>query len=85
MKLVQKQIGCPNLIALIYKLIRVDKLLPNGDLTRNRIGTPQGSVLSPILSNIILHEFDVYLTNILIPGFEQGKSRRRNPEYTRLT
>jgi group II intron reverse transcriptase/maturase len=44
-------------------------------------GVPQGGVLSPILSNILLNEFDQYIENILIPQYTKGSRRRANPEY----
>ena len=28
----------------------------NGTISTSKIGTPQGSVLSPIIANIVLHE-----------------------------
>jgi retron-type reverse transcriptase len=34
------------------------RILINGKLTKRRKGVPQGSPLSPLLSNIMLHELD---------------------------
>jgi group II intron reverse transcriptase/maturase len=47
-------------------------------------GVPQGGVLSPLLSNIYLHELDVFIEDVLIPQYTRGKLRARNPEYRRL-
>jgi hypothetical protein len=41
-------------------------------------------VVSPILSNIYLHELDVYVETVLIPRYTRGKRRKRNPEYGRI-
>lgn len=48
-------------------------------------GTPQGSGVSPILTNIILNELDEYIENCLIPKYNKGKKRRLNPRYQQLT
>lgn len=47
-------------------------------------GTPQGGIVSPLLSNIVLHELDEFVTESLIPWFNKGSSRRRTKEYSRI-
>jgi len=47
-------------------------------------GTPQGNILSPLLSNIILNELDKYIETELIPQYTKGTCKHRNREYNRL-
>ena len=48
-------------------------------------GTPQGGVVSPVLSSIYLHKLDEYVERELIPRYTRGKSRRPNLAYTRMS
>ncbi len=57
LQLVYRKVKCPIVMRLIRKWLRAPILI-NGKLTKRRKGVPQGSPLSPLLSNIILHELD---------------------------
>jgi group II intron reverse transcriptase/maturase len=47
-------------------------------------GVPQGGVVSPILSNILLNKLDTFVETVLIPKYTRGSKRERNKEYERL-
>ncbi|MEM6320532.1 MAG: reverse transcriptase domain-containing protein [Bacteroidota bacterium] len=59
-KLLEKRIDDKRFIRLIWKFLRCG-YMEDGILFKPKKGTPQGGNLSPILSNIYLHEFDMYI------------------------
>jgi RNA-directed DNA polymerase len=60
LQLLYRKVRCPLTLRLIRKWLRAPILI-NGRLTKRRKGVPQGSPLSPLLSNIMLHELDTEL------------------------
>jgi group II intron reverse transcriptase/maturase len=48
-------------------------------------GVPQGGVISPILSNLVLDKLDKFVEQTLIPAYTRGRRRKTNPPYVALT
>jgi len=73
-------------IELIRKLLKVGYVDVHNLNDRTRyttLGTPQGSLISPIFSNLYLHELDLFVVNELYPLFNKGECRPKNPEYAK--
>lgn len=81
----KKDISCVKTLELIGRALTVGYVdSRTKQIIKSKVGTPQGSVLSPLLANIVLHELDKYITEQLIPEFRRGNRRRTNPEYNAL-
>lgn len=57
LQLLYRKVKCPLTLRLIRKWLKAPIKI-KGKLTKRRKGVPQGSPLSPLLSNIMLHELD---------------------------
>lgn len=51
------------LICIIKAMLKAPVVLPNGDIQHPKCGTPQGGILSPLLSNIVLNELDWWISS----------------------
>jgi group II intron reverse transcriptase/maturase len=58
---VHQRISDRKILKLIKKWLKAG-IVYEGVLQENEIGTPQGGVISPLLANIYLHEFDKFWT-----------------------
>ncbi|OLR27657.1 hypothetical protein BLD50_00550 [Bacillus cereus] len=55
--ILKKKIQDEKFIRLIWKLLRAG-YMEFGTFANSLVGTPQGSLVSPILANVYLHELD---------------------------
>ena len=60
LQLIYNKVKCPTTLRLIRKWLRAPIMI-NGKLHKRRKGIPQGSPLSPLLSNILLDKLDKHL------------------------
>ncbi len=51
------------LICIIKAMLKAPVIMPNGDIVYPTCGTPQGGILSPLLSNIVLNELDWWISS----------------------
>jgi group II intron reverse transcriptase/maturase len=80
--LLRRKVADGRFLNLIWKALRAGYLW--GQERRDTLtGSPQGSVISPILANIYLHELDCFVEQ-LRDKYEKGRERRRHPEYERV-
>ena len=61
--LLKERIADKGILNIIGQWLTAPKQLKNGKLVASKTGTPQGGVISPLLSNIYLHAFDRIVNN----------------------
>jgi hypothetical protein len=83
-KCLSRTIDDERFISLIIRSLCSKVLMPEGVLEWMNVGTPQGGVCSPLLSNIVLHQLDRFISR-LKRRIDRGlKKQRRLPEYVSL-
>ena len=68
MNLVERRIADPRVLRLIRMWLEAGVMEDGKYIETNGLGTPQGGVISPMLSNIYLHSFDKMFQMSGIPG-----------------
>jgi RNA-directed DNA polymerase len=83
---VRKRVGDKRVLALVKAFLKAGILVEDGTLSDTGAGTPQGSILSPLLSNVALSVLDEHIAQG--PGgpaatpYERAKRRRQGlPNY----
>lgn len=77
LRIIGKKIKDRSLLKLIKKMLKAG-YIEDWKYYDTYSGTPQGGVLSPLLSNIILSELDKYVETELIPQYTKGTGKHRN-------
>ena len=76
----KKQVRCVKTLALIKKSLKTNYMINQKNITNIKAGLSQDSILSPILSLIYLHEFDLFMDS-LITEYRKGKDAPKNLIY----
>ena len=68
---------------LVKKLLNAG-YMEDWKFNRTLSGVPQGSILSPVLSNILLSKLDKFVETELLPQYNKGGKRKANQTYRSL-
>jgi group II intron reverse transcriptase/maturase len=82
--LLHKKIHEQRFLSLIWKLLKAGYMDLHGTQRESLVGSPQGSLVSPILANIYLHELDE-LVEGLRQELEKGEEKHRDPIYRKVS
>jgi RNA-directed DNA polymerase len=83
MELLKKRIEDVQFLDLIRKMLQAG-YVEEWQYHKTYSGTPQGGIVSPILANIYLHEFDEFMEQKQ-QEFDQGKARCSTTEWLNIT
>ncbi len=79
LQILRRRITDEHFIGLIWKFLKAG-YMENWVYHNTYSGTPQGSLISPILANIYLNELDVFMVSYA-QAFNCGAKRQINPAY----
>ncbi len=82
LNLISKRVNDHRFLLLIHNAL-TSGVMENWTYHKTFSGTPQGGIISPLLANIYLHEFDLFMEKQM-ENFDMGKIRDRNKEYMRI-
>jgi len=84
-QLLKKEISSKPFIDLYWKAVKSHYINPVNKVEEfTTLGVPQGGVLSPMLSNIYLHELDKFMQIKVEKSKKSGPTSRDHPEYKKV-
>lgn len=83
-ELLSRKIKDERFLSLIRKGLKSRILLPVAGSITTELGVPQGGVISPLLSNVMLHELDIFMRE-LHKEYNVGDQRPHSKEYRRMS
>lgn len=78
--ILQEEIQDQGLFDILHKMFQAEVINLEFGNEDNEVGTPQGSILSPILCNIYLNKLDTHVKELIL-NTNKGDKRKRDPEY----
>lgn len=82
-KMISKKIEDKRFLLLIHNAL-TSGVMEDWRFNKTYSGTPQGGIISPLLANIYLHEFDLFMEK-QVEKFDNGKLRARSKETKTLS
>ncbi len=83
LSILQESIHDNRFLRLIENLLKAG-YLEEWHYHKTLSGSPQGGVVSPVLSNIYLDRLDSFVEHTLIPAYTRGLKRKKNAPYNNL-
>jgi len=83
LEIIQRDIHDGRLLNLLDGLLKAG-YMEDWRYNETLSGTPQGGIISPLLSNIYLNDLDRFVEDTLTPAYTKGTRRKPNPPYRAL-
>jgi group II intron reverse transcriptase/maturase len=81
--LLAKKVADGRIIELIRRFLKAG-YLEFHQIHKSLTGTPQGGLISPVLANIYLHEFDIFMEKLCREKSSTKRRKQANPVYKNL-